>query len=250
LVMSMQQIGDNEIQNGLPAIWTFADIIASKIRTGRCPEIIQATVLLAGGTQDGLKPKKYFGDDQYNIDLTRDDLFQRFIDVRSTIKNRADFKTNSELKPMEQGIKLCANATSYGALVQFDIDERKKKQGTWVYYGFNRMRKTARSSKLAEDGRDEISGYKVEKPGKWFAPWGPLIPAGGRLLLAIAEKLALDHGIRHAFADTDSMFFVRPDDMERNEFQKRVGEIAGPTGWFQALNPYAGNDPVFQHRRR
>jgi hypothetical protein len=146
---------------------------------------------------------------------------------------------------MEQGIKLCSNATSYGALVQFDIDERKKKQGTWVYYGFNRMRKTARSSKLAEDGRNEISGYKVEKPGKWFAPWGPLIPAGGRLLLAIAEKLALDRGICHAFADTDSMFFVRPDDMERNEFQRRVSEIAGPTGWFQALNPYTGNDPVF-----
>jgi hypothetical protein len=107
------------------------------------------------------------------------------------------------------------------------------------------MRKTARSSKLAEDGRNEISGYKVEKPGKWFAPWGPLIPAGGRLLLAIAEKLALDRGICHAFADTDSMFFVRPDDMERNEFQRRVSEIAGPTGWFQALNPYTGNDPVF-----
>ena len=244
-VMTMQQIGDNEIESGPPAVWTFADIIASKIRTGRCPEILQATVLVAQNVQDGLKPKKYFGDDQYNIDLTRDDLFQRFIDVRSTIKNRPDFNTNSELKPMEQGIKLCSNATSYGALVQFDIDERKKKQGTWVYYGFNRMRKTARSPKLAEDGRNEISGYKVEKPGKWFAPWGPLIPAGGRLLLAIAEKLALDRGIRHAFADTDSMFFVRPDDMERNEFQRRVREIAGPTGWFQALNPYTGNDPVF-----
>ena len=63
--------------------------------------------------------------------------------------------------------------------------------------------------------------------------------------MAIAEKLALDRGIRHAFADTDSMFFVRPDDMERNEFQRRVSEIAGPTGWFQALNPYTGNDPVF-----
>jgi hypothetical protein len=31
-----------------------------------------------------------------------------------------------------------------------------------------------------------ISGYKAERAGAWFAPWGPLIPAGGRLLLAIA----------------------------------------------------------------
>ena len=52
-------------------------------------------------------------------------------------------------------------------------------------------------------------------------------------------------GIRHAFCDTDSMFFVRPEGMERDQFQRRVREIAGPTGWFQALNPYAGNDPVF-----
>jgi hypothetical protein len=244
-VMSMQQIGDNEIESGPPAIWTFADVVASKVRTGRCPEIIRATVLLAKGVQDGLKPKKYFGDDQYNIDLTQDDLFQRFIDVRSTIKNRSDFRTNPELKPMEQGIKLCSNATSYGALVQFDVDERKKKQGTWVYYGSNKMRKTARAPKLAESGREEVSGYKVEKPGKWFAPWGPLIPAGGRLLLAIAEKLGLDHGIRHAFADTDSMFFVRPDGTERDAFHRRVNEIAGPNGWFQALNPYSANDPVF-----
>lgn len=146
---------------------------------------------------------------------------------------------------MEQGIKLCSNATSYGALVQFDIDERKKKQGTWVHYGFSKMRKTARDPKPTEDGREEASGYKVEKPGKWFAPWGPLIPAGGRLLLAIAEKLALDRGIHHAFCDTDSMFFVRPDGVAREEFQRRVREIAGPTSWFQALNPYMGDDPVF-----
>jgi hypothetical protein len=244
-VMCMQQIGDNEIESGPPGIWTFADIIASKIRTGRCPEIVQATVLVANRVQDGLKPKKYFGEDEYNIDLTRDDLFQRFIDVRSIIKNHPDFEINPELKSMEQGIKLCSNATSYGALVQFDVDERKKKQGTWVYYGFSKMRKTARAPKLAQDGREEVSGYKVEKPGKWFAPWGPLIPAGGRLLLAIAEKLARDHRVRHAFCDTDSMFFVRPAGMERDQFQRRVREIAGPTGWFQALNPYAGNDPVF-----
>jgi hypothetical protein len=242
VVMCMQQMGDSEIENGPTAIWTFADIIASKIRTGRCPEIVQATVLVATGVQEGLKPKKYFGEDEYNIDLTKNDLFQRFIDVRSAIKNRSDFKTNPILKPMEQGIKISSSATSYGALVQFDIDERKKKQGTWVYYGFSRMRKTARARKLADDGSEEISGYKVEKPGRWFAPWGPLIPAGGRLLLAIAEKLALDRGIRHAFCDTDSMFFVRPDGMEREEFQRCVREIVG---WFQRLNPYTANDPVF-----
>ena len=33
--------------------------------------------------------------------------------------------------------------------------------------------------------------------------------------------------------------------MEREEFRARVKEIAGPEGWFQTLNPYAGNDPVF-----
>jgi hypothetical protein len=38
-------------------------------------------------------------------------------------------------------------------------------------------------------------GFKVERPGKYFAPFGGLIPAAGRLLLAITETLAQRAGL-------------------------------------------------------
>ena len=64
-------------------------------------------------------------------------------------------------------------------------------------------------------------------------------------MLAIAERLAADRGLAHACCDTDSMCFVRPDEMSREDFRARVEEIAGPGGWFQALNPYSNDDPLF-----
>ncbi len=33
--------------------------------------------------------------------------------------------------------------------------------------------------------------------------------------------------------------------MSRDDFRARVQEIAGPRGWFQALNPYSNDDPLF-----
>ncbi|HTZ68080.1 MAG TPA: hypothetical protein VMB83_11555, partial [Roseiarcus sp.] len=113
------------------------------------------------------------------------------------------------------------------------------------YHGTERTRRLARAALPSEDGGFEISGYKAERAGAWFAPWGPLIPAGGRLLLAIAERLAADRGLGYAFCDTDSMAFVGPDGMGQDDFRARVEEIAGPLGWFQALNPYSNVDALF-----
>ena len=61
----------------------------------------------------------------------------------------------------------------------------------------------------------ETSSIKVEKPGSWFAPWGPLITAGGRMLIALAEALGRHEGrafggIPYGVCDTDSMAFARP----------------------------------------
>jgi hypothetical protein len=39
-------------------------------------------------------------------------------------------------------------------------------------------------------GEDNVEEVKVEKPGSFFGPWGPLVPAAGRLMLAIAEQLS------------------------------------------------------------
>jgi hypothetical protein len=223
-----QQIGVNVVRSGPPTWYSFADVIASKILNGdRCPEILRTITLQPHGVQNGLKPIKFFGEPNYEIDLKRDDLFQRVIDMRAEVKD--------DNPAMALGLKLTASATAYGALIEFIVDEHKTPRRTTVYHGTESTRRLARAALPSDDGGFEISGYKAERAGAWFAPWGPLIPAGGRLLLAIAERLAADRGLGYAFCDTDSMAFVRPEGMSRDDFRARVQQIAGPHGWFQEL---------------
>ena len=231
-----QQIGLNVIASGPPTFYSFADIIASKLLTGKCPDILKTIELKPVGVQSGLKPIAFFGDPSYTVDLYQNDLFQRVIDMRATI---------AKSDPRNLALKLLASATSYGATIEFIVDERKEPASTSVYYSDMDARRVARAAVPSDDGGHEISGYKVERAGAWFSPWGPLIPAGGRLLLAIAERLAADRGLDYDFCDTDSMAFDRPDDMNRRDFRARVQEIAGPNGWFQSLNPYSGEDAFF-----
>ena len=229
-VRRAQQIGLNIIISGPPTWYSFADIIASKLLTGKCPEILKTIVLVPHGVQKGLKPIAFFGDDEFTIDLYKDDFFQRVIDMRSTI---------SKSDPKNLALKLVASAVSYGATIEFIVDEHKDRTGTTVYHADKDARRIARAAVPSGDGGHEIGGYKVERAGKWFAPWGPLIPAGGRLLPAIAERLAADRGLDYVLTDTDAMQFDRPDDMSRQDFRARVQEIAGPNGWFQPLNPFS-----------
>jgi hypothetical protein len=244
-----QQVGVNIVLSGPPTWRTFPDVIASKLLTGKCPRILKTIELEPIGIQSDLKTLNFFGDPDYPIDLASQDFFQRVIEMRSTIKRQMklpDFKDRLLIfSAMEKGLKLLANSTSYGVLVEFIVDEHKTETPTTVYYGTNQTRKVARQRVNAEDGGEAISGFKAERPGKWFAPWGALIPAAGRLLLAIAERLIRDRGLTYGFCDTDSMFIVRPFDMPRETFHALAREIAGPQGWFQALNPYEGGEPLF-----
>ena len=51
--------------------------------------------------------------------------------------------------------------------------------------------------------------FAVERPGRWqFPPAAALITAGGRLMLAILERMAMELGGTYLLTDTDSMFFV------------------------------------------
>jgi hypothetical protein len=231
-----QQIGLNVIESGPPTWYPFAYIIASKLLTGKCPEILKTIELVPHGVQKGLKPIAFFGDVEFTIDLYKDDLFQRVIDMRTGI---------SKSDPRNLALKLLASAVSYGAMIEFIVDEHKDPTGTIVYYSDKDARRVARAAVPSGDGGHEISGYKVERAGRWFSPWGPLIPAGGRLLLTIAERLAADRGIDYVFCDTDSITFDRPDHMSREDFQSQVQEIAGPNGWFQSLNPFSGDRAFF-----
>ena len=252
VAQSAINIGVNRVAHG-PYIWvSFLDVLSSKLTTGVFPKIIKTRTLKPVGRQKDLKAIKFFGDDDYIIDLTKEgvDLFKRVIDMRGEIKVKRDecIKGSDEynrLDAMQMALKLIANATSYGILVQFDVDESNAQVQVDVYYGDKKYTKEARETIVGYDGTRKISGFKAEKPGKWFSPWGPLITAGGRLLIAIAETLAKENGIEYGMCDTDSMFFIRPINpetdeysMTREEFIRRVMLIADKSGLFQNINPY------------
>ena len=80
---------------------------------------------------------------------------------------------------MQLALKLLANSTSYGVTIEFIVDERNKSSRTTVYHGTKSTPKIARQNSITENGERVKSGYKVERPGKYFAPWGPFFQLVG-----------------------------------------------------------------------
>jgi hypothetical protein len=193
-------VGIQYVKSACDAWYSFADIVASTLLTGKCPEILETIEFIPVGRQT-TNLVKLFGDGNYVIDLSKgkDDLFVKVIELRTTVKRDRDAhpKTSSEydrLDAMQLALKLLANATSYGVLVEVIVDEHEKEVPCMVYHGGETTYRVARRDHITPDG-DLDAGFKSEKPGKYFAPYGGLIPAGGRLLLAIAETLARKEGL-------------------------------------------------------
>lgn len=108
-----------------------------------------------------------------------------------------------------KGLKVLANATSYGIYAQMTRHERAggRKEQVTVY------------------GRaDEPHTWPTpapEDPGEFsFPPQAASITGGARLMLALLERLVSDRGGAYAFCDTDSM-----DD--RRERRRWAGGLSG-----------------------
>jgi hypothetical protein len=230
-----KQIGVNEIGSAPPTWYLFPQIVASILLTGQVPKIYKTVIFDPWGTQHGLKPHPFFGDEEVMIDGREDDPCKTFIDMRTKIKD----EKKEGWGPKEQSLKLMSSATSYGALVEFTVDERVDDKGIpinmCIYTPHGCTTQTASKPHISDTCDSEDYGLKVERPGKWFAPWGPLIPAGGQLLLAIAERLANDAGIDRGFCDTDSSFILIPKGMPEATFIEKAIAICD---WFQPLTPY------------
>jgi hypothetical protein len=189
-------------------------------------------------------PFKLFGRDDYAIDLERDDLFTRLIDLRTEAQEKAraanDINERAKYSIIEKALKIIANATAYGVLTEFNID-RRTGDYRWVIGANGKRRRNGKPGfpvDVYAGGRKpkRLRVTRLETPGEFFAgPIGAHITGGGRLLLAIAERLAADRGIHHVFCDTDSMCFARPEGMTREAFQIAVREIVA---WFEPLYPY------------
>jgi hypothetical protein len=206
-------IGLNHVTSAKPLWYTLADVIASKLLTGQTPQIDQAITFTPGAIQQGLRPIRLFGRDEYTIDPATDDLFTRFIDLRDEAKAKRD--------PIEKALKILANATCYGIFAEVLRDDAPKPEPIGIF---------------GPDFAFETTSIAIEEPGRYFHPLlATLITGAARLMLGTAERLAETQGLDWVFCDTDSIAMARPEGMSEVDFYAKAETVIR---WFEGLNPY------------
>jgi hypothetical protein len=223
-------IGLNYLSADEPQWFTLADVLASKVLTGRTPEVVRALRFKPKGAQKGLRPINIAGQ---TINPASDDFYQRLIIHRNAIKAKLETAGAADkpvLKSNEQAIKILANATSYGIFVEFNVGEYVKTE-RMVGYG----------------GRPHPSRFKSqtsERPGAYFHPLlATLITGAARLMLALAEHRVVEQGLDWVFCDTDSLAIGNTRDLPPKEF---VATALWVREWFKDLNPYGEDNPILQ----
>ncbi|MBD6956391.1 MAG: hypothetical protein F9Y92_07145 [Thermoplasmatales archaeon] len=197
-----KNIGINYLSSNEELWYSIEDVIASKLLTGKTPEIVQAITFIPDDKQDNLK--------DVNIsDITihsNEDFIRKLIEERMKVK-----KSNRPDRDQIQLIlKIIANATSYGIYIEENAESLSKYEDVDVY----------------SIEQFKFHTNKIEKQGSYFNPiMATLITGSARLILAIAESIAVKDGYI-AYMDTDSMF-VSPN---------KVKEIQD---FFRPLNPYS-----------
>ena len=196
-----KNIGINYLTSDKELWYTIQDVIASKILTGKEPEIVDAITFIPEGIQENLK-------DVEISDITissRDDFIRKVIEERMKVK-KSDRKDRDQIQLI---LKIIANATSYGIYIEENSQSFDKEEDVDVY-SIDKFR---------------YNTDKIEIQGQYFNPiMATLITGSARLMLAMAEKIATDKGY-FAYCDTDSIF-VKPD------IAKDIQEF------FKPLNPY------------
>ena len=186
-------IGVNPLVSHTPLWLAGADLVASKIATGKAPKVIEAFKLVPVGQQEGLKSTMLAG--AVPIDPKSDDFFRVMIEQRQLIKNSATLPPH-EKERREKAIKVNANAGSYGIFAEMNPEELASKE-------------RARIEVFGLNDPFVCTTTAPETPGPFFfAPIAAWIPAAARLMLAVVERMVIDAGGTYAFCDTDSMAIV------------------------------------------
>lgn len=195
------------------ALWyTLADLIASKLLTGKTPIIQEAITFIPEGMQEHLNEIEIMQGLSVKPD---EDFIRRIIEERIPIKRESkkladeDGRRQAALK--QNILKIIANATSYGIFIEVNSDESADREKVKVH-GLKSF---------------ETTTDRNERGGKAFNPvMATFITAGSRLLLAGAEALVLKNEGYVAYFDTDSTF-VSPS------------HVPLVQEFFRELNPYA-----------
>ena len=208
------QIGINYISSSKPSWYTLADVVASKLLTGKIPKALRAYRIVPIGIQEGLKDVLLGG--EVYVDPQKDDFFKLLIEKRKEIQLEAkscpDPAKMQRLESLQLFLKILANSTSYGIFAEFN---RKDQEG----------------SRVEVYGTEQFSASVdfIEEPGPFANPLiATVITGAARLILAMIEVLAGKEGASYAFCDTDSMAIIGEDTTTAEKIVER----------FKALCPY------------
>jgi DNA polymerase type B, organellar and viral len=177
-------IGLNPLTSEKPIWFAGPDIVGSTLLKGKAPKILRAIRIEPMGLQKEMKSVML---GTGFIDPYRDDFFRKVIEER---------KGKQKTDPLYYFLKILANAGCYG-----------------IYAEVNKLQVGRNDAKKIEIFSGEYSGTErtctMEVPGPWyFPPVASLITAGGRLLLAMLERMVTDAGGSYLMCDTDSMAIV------------------------------------------
>jgi hypothetical protein len=201
-------IGLNYLASEEPIWLAGPDIIASiLLNNGKVPQILKAIRILAVKKQAGLNPVHLLG--KIRIDPNVDDFYKYVVEQKEA--NKAD-------PTLKKGLKCIGNAGAYGPLVELNEQKEAADVKLNVYSGEHYHQQTI---------------LEREVPGPFYLPpLASLITAGGRLLLALAEKCVTDAGGTYLFCDTDSLCVVAG---EKGGFSR--GGARADLGYVEGADP-------------
>ena len=210
-----QNIGVNHLKSddGTSLWYALPDVIASKILTGKTPVIEDAITFVPKGIQE-------FPDDSVElvkgvtVNPARDDFVKSLIQKRLQVqRNNDDVDDGNEQSTI---LKIIANAASYGIHIQVNSENRQSEN---TVYGLKSF---------------ECKTSRTECPSRHFNPIiATFLTSGARLILAAAEKIALQNGGYLAYCDTDSVM-VSPSHARLIQ------------DFFAGLNPYDSPTEMFK----
>ena len=190
------QIGINYVHGSdrkEDALWfALPDVVASVLRTGQVPKIIDAFRLVPEGIAPGLQPTTLAA--HLPIDPSKEDYFRAAIEERRRVDDRADWP-KARRKRISKGIKVFANAASYG-----------------IYAEMHRQESDGEMDVLCHGIDSKPFRCRVAHPdvaGEYcFPPMASLITSAARLMLSLLEHEVEQRGGTYAMEDTDSMAIV------------------------------------------
>lgn len=207
-----------------PVWYCLSDVLANILMGGAIPTIEEALEIIPHGQIATNKLEMFDG--LVSLNPGEAGIFTTLINERTrlkALKETIEDKTEKDrLGRAEIALKLLANSTSYGVNIELQTDEN-----------------TEELSLYCNDGELKSSSKTTQIPGPYYCPLiGCHIPAGGRLLLAIAQRLGEARGLSYAMCDTDSISFVKPPELALGAFKRYITEVLN---FFQPLYPYSDN---------